>query len=301
MRPARHSLPRYAWLSVAAAVLTIALKLLAWRLTGSVGLLSDAMESLVNLVAALATLGAVLIAARPPDEDHAFGHDKVEYFAAGFEGALILAVAGAIVWSAVPRLLSPPPLADLGPGLALSTLASLINLGVGRLLIVKGRSSGSPALKAEGHHLMTDVWTSAGVLLGLTLVWLTGWNFLDPLMALVVAGIILFMGVRLLRSAVHGLLDRALPEASLEAVREVLHRYEGEQVRFHALRTRASGARQFVAIHVLVPDEWTVRRGHDLLERIESDLRAVLPAGHIFTHLEPLNDPASWEDQALDR
>lgn len=301
MSPARPSLHRYAWLSAATALLTIALKLLAWRITGSVGLLSDAMESLVNLVTALATLGALWIAARPPDEEHAFGHDKVEYFAAGFEGALILAVAGSITWVALPRLMSPPPLAELGPGLLLSMLASLINLGVGRLLIIKGKNSGSPALEAEGHHLLTDVWTSAGVLIGLALVWLTGWDFLDPLMALVVAAVILLMGVRLLRSSVHGLLDRALPEASLEAVREVLRRHEGEQVRFHALRTRASGARQFVAVHVLVPDEWTVRRGHDLLERIESDLRAVLPAGHIFTHLEPLNDPASWEDVPLDR
>lgn len=286
---------------MAAAVVTIGLKLMAWHLTGSVGLLSDALESFVNLAGALATLGAVLIAALPPDDEHAFGHDKAEYFASGFEGALILAAAGAIIWAALPRLFVPVPLAVPGLGLCLSSLAALVNLGVGRLLIAKGRSTGSPALEADGHHLLTDVWTSAGVLLGVGLVWLTGWHFLDPLVALVVAGFILRMGIRLLRNAVHGLLDRALPAASLDAIREVLRRHESSGIRFHALRTRASGSRQFVAVHVLVPDEWTVRRGHDLSERIESDLRAVLPAGHIFTHLEPLNDPASWEDEPLDR
>ncbi len=296
-RPLHH----YAWLSVAAACVTMALKLLAWRLTGSVGLFSDALESLVNLAAALAALSAVLVSALPPDEDHSFGHDKIEYFASGFEGALILAAALAIVWAAVARLLTPVPLEGLGLGLLLATSASVVNLWVGRLLLKKGRAAGSPALVADGQHLMTDVWTSAAVLLGVLLVWLTGWQMLDPLVALVAAGFILRMGFQLLRGAVHGLLDRSLPDEQLRAIDEVLRRHESGEVRFHALRTRAAGARQFVAVHVLVPDEWSVRRGHDLLEQIEAELRAVLPAGHIFTHLEPINDPASWEDQTLDR
>jgi cation diffusion facilitator family transporter len=299
--PPRRQLQRYAWLSLATAVVTICLKLLAWRLTDSVGLLSDALESLVNVTAAIATLGAVMIAALPPDEDHAFGHDKIEFFASGFEGALILGAAIAIIWTAISRLSSPTPIESPGLGLLISTFASLLNLLVGKLLIAQGRSAPSPALEADGHHLLTDVWTSAGVLLGVSLVWLTGWNLFDPLIALAVAGFIIRMGFVLLRGAVHGLLDRALPADSLAAVHSVLHRYESDQVHFHALRTRASGARQFVAVHVLVPDEWSVRKGHDLLEQIESDLRAVLPSGSIFTHLEPLNDPASWDDQSLDR
>lgn len=297
-RPLHH----YAWLSVAAACVTLVLKLVAWRLTGSVGLLSDALESLVNLAAALAALSAVLIAALPPDDDHSFGHDKIEYFASGFEGALILSAALAIVWAALGRLLTPAPLEGLGLGLLLATGASVVNLVVGRLLLKKGRAAGSPALVADGQHLLTDVWTSAAVLAGVALVWMTGWEFLDPLVALVAAGFILRMGVQLLRGAVHGLLDRSLPSEQMQAIQEVLQRHEGAgEVRFHALRTRASGARQFVAVHVLVPDEWSVRRGHDLLEQIEADLRAVLPAGHIFTHLEPINDPASWDDEKLDR
>ena len=297
-RPLHH----YAWLSVAAAVATLVLKLVAWRVTGSVSLLSDALESLVNLAAALAALSAVLIAAQPPDEEHSFGHDKIEYFASGFEGALILAAAIAIVWAAIGRLMTPAPLEGLGLGLLLATGASSVNLVVGRLLLKKGHAAGSPALMADGQHLLTDVWTSAAVLAGVALVWLTGWEFLDPVMALVAAAFILHMGLQLLRGAVHGLLDRSLPTEQMQAIQEVLRRHENAtEVRFHALRTRASGARQFVAVHVLVPDEWTVRRGHDLLEQIEADLRAVLPAGHIFTHLEPLNDPASWEDEKWER
>lgn len=297
----RQHLLRYAWLSLGTAVLTIALKLLAWHLTDSVGLLSDALESLVNLAAAAAALGALLISAMPPDDEHAFGHDKIEFFSSGFEGALILGAASAILWAAISRISHPVEIHHFGPGLAVSTLASLLNLLVGRLLIAKGRAAQSPALEADGHHLMTDVWTSAGVLAGMVLVWLTGWTWLDPVIALGVALFIIRMGFRLVRNAVHGLLDRALPAETLETIKEVLSRYESADVHFHALRTRASGSRQFVAVHVLVPDEWTVRRGHDLLEKIESDLRAVLPGGSIFTHLEPLNDPASWDDEPLDR
>jgi len=299
--PSRQNLLRYAWLSLGTAVATIGLKLLAWQLTDSVGLLSDALESLVNLAAAAAALGALLISALPPDDEHAFGHDKIEFFSSGFEGALILGAASAILWTAFSRINHPVEMHQFGTGIAVSALASVLNLLVGRLLIAKGRAAHSPALEADGHHLMTDVWTSAGVLAGMTLVWFTGWTWLDPIIALGVALFIIRMGFRLVRNAVHGLLDRALPAETLELIKSILRRYESDQIHFHALRTRASGSRQFVAVHVLVPDEWTVRRGHDLLEKIESDLRAVLPAGNIFTHLEPLNDPASWDDEPLDR
>jgi cation diffusion facilitator family transporter len=297
----RRHLLRFAWLSLGTAVVTIALKLLAWKLTGSVGLLSDALESLVNLAAAAAALGALLISALPPDDEHAFGHDKIEFFSSGFEGALILGAASAILWAAISRISNPAEIQQFGAGLAVSTLASILNLIVGRLLIAKGRAAHSPALEADGHHLMTDVWTSTGVLLGMLLVWVTGWTWLDPFIALAVALFIIRMGFQLVRNSVHGLLDRALAPETLQALKAVLKRYESDQVHFHALRTRASGARQFVAVHVLVPDEWTVRKGHDLLEQIESDLRSVLPAGQIFTHLEPLDDPVSWDDETLDR
>ncbi len=301
MSASRRQLLRYAWLSLATAGATIALKLLAWHLTGSVGLLSDALESLVNVAAAAAAIGALLISAMPPDDEHAFGHDKIEFFASGLEGGLILTASADILWTAVPRLLDPQPIQAAGTGLMVSAVASLLNAIVGRLLIAKGRSAGSPALEADGQHLLSDVVSSVAVLLGVILVWLTGWHVIDPLIALAVAGFILRMGYVLVRGSVHGLLDRSLPPEDLRKVRTVLAQYESEQVRFHALRTRSSGARKFVALHVLVPDEWTVRRGHDLLEQIEQDLRRALPAGQIFTHLEPLNDPASWDDQNLDR
>ena len=301
MSTSRRQLLRFGWLSLATAGVTIALKLLAWHFTGSVGLLSDALESLVNVAAAAAALGALLVSSMPPDEEHAFGHDKIEFFASGLEGGLILTAAAAILWTALPRLFDPQPIQEVGTGLCVSALASGLNLIVGRLLIAKGRAADSPVLVADGQHLLSDVISSAGVLLGIALAWMTGWHVIDPLIALAVAAFILRMGFVLVRNSVHGLLDRSLPVEDMAKVREVLQRYESDQIRFHALRTRASGSRKFVALHVLVPDEWTVRRGHDLLEQIEQELRLALPSGQIFTHLEPLNDPASWDDQNLDR
>lgn len=297
----RNQLQRYALLSIAAAVTTVSLKALAFWLTGSVGLLSDALESMVNIVAAVATWAAVTMAARPPDEDHAFGHDKIEFFASGFEGALILAAALGIFWAAIPRLMAPVAMEAAGLGLAVSALASGINLWVALTLLRAGRKHHSTALAADGRHLLTDVWTSVGVISGLVLTALTGWNVLDPVIALAVGCYVLWIGGRLIWEALHALLDKALPPEQMDAVNEVLKRYETRHVQFHALRTRWAGARQFVSFHVLVPDEWTVRRGHDLLEKIEADLRAVLPSGIIFTHLEPINDPASWDDEHLDR
>src|SRR5215216_423603 len=297
----RDSLTRFAWLSIGAAVLTMGLKVVAYLLTHSVGLLSDALESLVNLAGALMALAMLIVAARPADEDHAYGHSKAEYFSSGVEGALILVAAVSIGVAAVERFLNPKPLEQVGLGLAVSVAASLVNLGVALVLLRAGRRYHSVALEADAHHLLADVWTSAGVLAGVLAVAWTGWQRLDPIVALAVAANIVRLGTRIVRSSVLGLMDTALPAGELERVRGVLEPHRKAGVEFHALRTRQSGARRFVSLHVLVPGDWTVHEGHQLLERIEADIRGVVPNVTVFTHLESLDDPASWEDLALDR
>ncbi len=299
--PSRSSLTRFAWLSVGAALVTIALKTGAWWLTGSVGLLSDAAESLVNLLGAGMTLAMLIVAARPPDEDHAWGHTKAEYFSSGVEGALILVAALAIGWTAIGRLLDPRELEQPGLGVALGAAASVVNLAVARVLLRAGRQHHSIALEADGHHLMTDVWTSAGVLVGIGVVAITGWRQLDPILALLVAGNIVRTAIGLLRRSTHGLLDAAIPPEELRALQEVLARYADRQVRFHAVRTRQAASRRFITMHVLVPGHWTVQRGHDLLEEVERDVRAAIPHANVLTHLEALEDPASFADLELDR
>ena len=295
------NLARFAWLSIGAAILTIALKSTAYWLTGSVGLLSDALESLVNLVAALMALAMLTVAARPPDEMHAYGYSKAEYFSSGLEGALILLAAGSIGWTAVPRLFAPQPLEHIGIGLGISVLASAINFAVARVLMNAGKESRSITLEADAHHLMTDVWTSAGVVLGVGVVALTGWVRLDPTIALIVAANILRIGWRLLGRSVRGLMDATLPAAEQDAIKRVLHRYESQGIQFHALRTRQAGSRAFISLHVLVPRDWTVQCGHDLLEQLERDIRASIPGAQLFTHLEPQGDPAALADIELDR
>jgi cation diffusion facilitator family transporter len=297
----RSSLTRYAWISIIAAVLTIALKAAAYFITGSVGLLSDAVESVVNLIGGLMALAMLTVAARPADEDHAYGHSKAEYFSSGVEGGLILVAAGSIAVAAVARLIAPQPLHELGLGLGVSLVASLINLAVALLLLRVGRKHSSITLEANAHHLLTDVWTSVGVLAGVGLVALTGWNALDAVVALLVATNIVWTGAGIVRRSIGGLMDTALPAEDVAAVRKVLDRYGAEGVQFHALRTRQAGARKFVSTHVLVPGEWTVQRGHQLLERIEADIRQALPDATVFTHLESLDDPASWDDETLER
>lgn len=295
------SLARFAWLSIAAALATIALKAAAYFLTGSVGLLSDALESFVNLAGAVMALAMLSIAERPADEDHAFGHGKAEYFSSGVEGTLILIAAASIAVAAVDRLIEPRALEQVGLGLAISVLASLINFGVALVLMRAATRHHSITLKANAHHLLTDVWTSAGVLVGVGAVALTGWQRLDPLVALAVAANIVWAGSRIVRDSVHGLMDAALPPDERETVAKVLERHVHEGIQFHAVRTRRAGARRFVSFHVLVPGDWTVQRGHDLLETIESEVRAALPNATVFTHLEPVEDAASWADLHLDR
>jgi cation diffusion facilitator family transporter len=295
------NLTRFAWLSIGAAILTIALKTTAYWLTDSVGLLSDALESLVNLVAAIMALAMLTIAARPADEMHAFGYGKAEYFSSGLEGALILLAAASIAWTAVPRLFAPQPLEHVGIGLGISVLASAINFAVARVLMNAGKEYRYNTLEADAHHLMTDVWTSAGVVLGVGAVALTGWVRLDPGIALIVAANILRIGWQLLGRSVRGLMDATLPSAERDAIKRVLNRYESQGIQYHAVRTRQAGTRAFISLHVLVPRDWTVQRGHDLLEQLERDIRSAVPGAQLFTHLEPQGDPAALEDIGLDR
>jgi cation diffusion facilitator family transporter len=297
----RLSLTRYAWLSIAAAITTISLKFGAYVLTGSVGLLSDAMEAIVNLVAAVMALATLTIAARPADDEHAYGYSKVEYFSSGAEGTMILIAAVSITVAAVGRFLSPKPLEQVGYGLGVSVAASLVNLGVSIVLSKAGKRYHSITLEADSRHLMTDVWTSGGVLLGVTAVALTGWNRLDPIVAILVAANIVRSGVGIVRRSVLGLMDTALPAEEKEQLAKILDHYREGSIQFHALRTRQAGARRFVSMHVVVPGTWTVHQGHQLLEEIEADVRKAFPQVTVFTHLESLDDPASWDDVTLDR
>jgi cation diffusion facilitator family transporter len=296
-----NSLRRFAWLSIVAAIGTIVLKGIAWRLTGSVGLLSDTLESLVNLAGAIMALAMLTVAEQPADAQHAYGHGKAEYFSSGFEGLLILIAAIAIGISATERLLHPEPLSGVGIGLAVSVAASMFNLAVARILLAAGREHRSLTLEADARHLITDVWTSAGVVAGVGATVLTGWLWLDPLIALLVAANIVWTGWRLIYRSTSGLMDGALPPEDHARVMDILTRYRAEGIDYHALRTRESGARRFVELHVLVPGAWTVRHGHDLAERVESDIRGALSRTTVITHVEPLEDPLSQEDIPLDR
>ncbi len=292
---------RFALVSVAAAIVTIALKGGAYLLTGSIGLLSDALESLVNLVAALVALVALSVAARPADDDHTYGHTKAEYFSSGFEGALILIAAVSIVIVAARRLLVPVPIEDPGVGLAITALASLINFGVARVLLQAGRRYESITLEADAQHLMADVWTSMGVIVGVAAAAITGWSRLDAVVAIAVAVHVVGAGLKLLRRSMLGLLDTSLPEEMLGGITRILEARARDGVRYHALRTRQAGARRFISFHILVPGDWTVQRGHDLLEEIEEQIRAAVPSSVVDTHLEPIEDPVSWDDTRLER
>lgn len=296
---------RYAVLSLLTALLVLALKLLAWRLTGSVGLLSDALETLTNVGGALMALLMLRVAAQPPDEEHAYGHDKAEYFSSGFEGMLIFIAAALIVIEAAPRLWSPHPLSMPALGLVIATVAGLLNLAVALLLARAGRRHDSITLRADASHLMADVWTTAGVIIGVALVALTGWLWLDALVAMVVAVHVLWTGVRLIRESATGLMDAAWPEDEQAILQRVLAEFRAQggpgEIDFHAIRTRRSASRRFVSFHVLVPGKWSIQRGHDLVERMEERLAQELPQVTAFTHLEPSEDPVSYADVGLDR
>ena len=281
--------------------MTIALKTFAWRLTGSVGFLSDAAESVVNLAAALIALWALTVADRPPSPTHDFGYSKAEYFASGAEGFFILAAAAGIVIAAWDRWQKPAPITDPWIGIGVAAAASAVNGAVAVSLRRAGNRLRSITLRADAHHLMTDVWTSAGVVAGIALVALTGWSRLDPLIATAVAANIVRTGWKLVRETGMGLLDTAIPEVDRRRVTAALEPFQAQGILFHAIRTRVAGRRRFVAMHVLVPGTWTIQKGHDLCEQIEAAVRRELPDAHVSTHLEPREDPISWDDRKLDR
>jgi cation diffusion facilitator family transporter len=297
----RSSLTRFAWLSIAAAIVTIGLKSFAYLLTGSVGLLSDAVESLVNLVAAIMALAMLIVAARPADKEHQYGHSKAEYFASGVEGILIFFAAVSIGVAAVHRILDPRPLEQAGIGLAVAVVASAVNLIVARILLHVGRKSDSITLEADARHLMTDVWTSVAVIGGVGAVAITDWQVLDPVVALAVAVNIVRTGFQLMRRSVAGLMDAALPPDEYEKLLTVLNKYKEQGIQFHAIRTRQAAGRRFVSIHVLVPGRWTTHKGHHVVEDIETDIRTALSGAIVFTHLEPVDDPLSFQDIEIDR
>ncbi len=296
-RPLKH----YAWLSIAAAISTILLKGIAWKLTGSVGLLSDAIESFVNLAGALMALAMLTLAALPADDNHAHGHSKAEYFSSAFEGFLILLAALSIGYTSIERLINPRALEAVGVGLLVSVVASVINLATAKILMKVGREQNSISLEADAHHLMTDVWTSAGVIAGVGLVWVSDWLWLDPVIAMLVALNILWTAWQLMQRSASGLMDASLPAEQLKRIETLLAAYREQGLDFHAVRTRQSGNRAFVTLHVLVPGHWTVQLGHDWADRIELDIGKAIPRAHITTHLEPMEDPVSMDDQGLDR
>ena len=289
-------LTRFAWLSIAAAIATIALKTGAWAMTGSVGLLSDAAESTVNLVAAVVALIALKVAAQPATERFLYGRAKAEYFSAAVEGAMIFVAAAVILVTAVERFVNPQPLENVGWGLVISVVASLINGAVAFVLIRAGRRYRSITLRADGRHLLTDVWTSVGVIVGVGLVGLTGWERLDAVVAFAVGVNIIITGVSLVSESVSGLLDKSLSEEDHEVIRAILQRRTDGSVTFHGLQTREAGQQKFMNVHVLVPDEWTVKQGHDYIEDLERELMGRLPELTVLTHLEPISDPTSYED-----
>ena len=298
MAQRRRLLVRYGWLSIGAAVSTMAIKFIAYAITDSVGLLSDALESTVNLVAAIGAVTALTIAARPADEGHEYGHAKAEYFSSLAEGLMIMVAAATITWAAIDRLLHPTEIDRVGIGLVFAVGASLINLAVS---IVLGRRERSIALEADSRHLMTDVWTTAGVVVAVALVGITGWEWLDATVALVVAANIVRAGLRLVARSSRGLMDAALPDEQRALIDAILESHTSASTMFHGIRTRAAGHRAFMSVHVLVPGAWTVQRAHDFVEVVEGDLRSGIPDLTVDTHIEPLEDPRSFSDEGLDR
>lgn len=285
------NLTRFAWLSIAIAIFTIGVKTIAYFLTGSVGLLSDALESIVNLIGALMALGMLTIAIRPADEEHTYGHTKAEYFSSGVEGTLILIAAISIVYTAIERLFNPQQLEQVGLGLAVSVVASIANLVVSLILKKAGKQYNSISLTSNSHHLMTDVWTSGGVLAGVGLVAITKWQPLDSIVAILVAGNIVSTGFGIIRNSVQGLMDGSLTKDDLGKIKEVFTRFGTPEVQFHNLRTRQSGSAKFISFHVLVPGVLSVAEGHKLVSRIEKELEETIPNSFVFTHLESLDEP----------
>ena len=287
------NLTRYAWLSIATAFFTLGLKMVAYWMTNSVGMLSDAIESIVNVGAAIMALTMLHIAARPADDDHAFGHSKAEYFSSGFEGALIFVAAVSIIGAAWPRLFHPQAIDALNWGFAISMLASMFNLITSLILFKAAKKYNSITLEADAHHLMTDVWTSIGVLIAIVAVAITGWYVLDALIAIAVALNILWTGWSLLYRSVAGLMDAALPHNEVEQIKTILDNYSQQHgILYQNLKTRQAGARKFVSVNILVNGNWSVQQGHDLVDIIETDIEQKIQGCHVLTHLEPIEAPS---------
>ncbi|MHB9140259.1 MAG: cation diffusion facilitator family transporter [Paludibacter sp.] len=298
----KESLKKFAYLSIAAALITIGLKFFAYFYTGSMGLLSDALESCVNLIAAIVALIMIHISEKPADNEHYFGHTKAEYFSSAIEGGLILVAAFSIIWSAYPRLLAPKPIENVSLGLIISLGASLVNLGVSLVLLKNGKKYKSLLLEADGKHLMTDVWTSAGVIAAVLFVMLTGWLILDPIIAIIVALNIIWTGLQLIKRSANGLMDASIPVDELEKVTDYLDQIKENHIDYHSLMTRQAGQRKFISLHLLVPGEWSVQKGHDLAEKIEETIEDMFPElVTVSTHIEPIEDPASMRDIGIDR
>ncbi len=286
-------------LSIAAALATMALKVGAAWITGSVGLLADALESLINLLAAATAYGVLWYASRPADKTHTFGHEKIEYFASGLEGGLILLAGAGTILYAVRRWLQPQPLQELEWGTAIAAAAAIINLVVARILLYHGRRTGSIVLEADGKHLMSDVWTSAGVLAGLALVLATGLEWLDPLLAVAVGANIAWTGLELIWRSFQGLMDHALPAAEQEQIRSIIRGHLPTPGDFHMLRTRRSGQRRFAEFHLLLPGDTPVRTAHEIAHRIEHHLRQQFPGIEVMAHVEPIEEACAWETEQL--
>jgi cation diffusion facilitator family transporter len=301
MNAGRPSLTQYAWLAIIASLVNISLKLSAYWVTNSIGFLTDGLESFVNVGASCLALAVIKVSQQPPDEEHTFGHEKAEYFSGGVEGALIFMAAAIALISSVPRFYHPVAVLDLGTGAVLSLTASLVNLMVGLSLRKQGRIHQSLALEADAQHLLSDVVFSVGVVLGVALTHLTHWETWDPLVGVTVSIYMAGVGVMLVRRAVDGLLDASMSAPEMAQIHEVMDAFRNDRIDFHALRTRRAGRSCFMQVHVLVPGEWTVRKGHQLLEDLEQALRTRIPTLRIITHLEPLEDPCSFEDIPLDR
>lgn len=298
----RKSLNKYLYLSIAAAIVTILLKFYAFHVTGSMGLLSDALESFVNLFAALFALLMLHLSRKPADQEHEFGHGKAEYFSSAVEGALILIAAFTIIRSALPRIIEPQPLENITTGLLFSLLASLVNLVVGLVLINNGKKKKSLLVEADGRHLMTDVYTSVGVILGIILVELTGWLIIDPIIAILVGLNIIYSGYKLLHRSARELMDASIPEDELERVTAYLDSLGDREIEYHSLLTRMSGPRRFISMHLLVPGDWSVKRGHDCADEVEETIIAMFREPvTVSTHIEPVEDPASMRDIGIDR
>lgn len=292
----RKSIAKIMWISIVASVITIGLKWYAFLLTGSVGFMSDALESGINLLAAIVAFYSLAVAARPADKEHPFGHDKAEYFSSLAEGVLIVIAAFGIAYAAINRMYHPQPLESLDFGMLLSVAATLVNFVTARILLYFSRKHNSITIEADAHHLMTDVWTTVGIIAGIFLVKLTGWQLIDPIMAILVAISIVYTGIKLIIRSMDGLMDSQLSEKEMVQIREVLDRYKSEDVDYHALYTRRASAKQFITFHLLFPGEYTVHKAHELTKQIEYDIKTQLPYSDVFIHVEPLNDPDAFDD-----